>query len=129
MNPAFLLITRTMRVISTMRHAGHFHHAPCGSFPPCISPPSPFPPADPFCFQSYRWGTYDGVKANVGATATCITQTFPVAAYATTPVAAPLRSNTGFSIEDGDNIFGPFDAGFSLVRFFLNIVSASAAVL
>lgn len=57
--------------------------------------------------------TYNGVAASYSASGTCITQTFPAPAYTSTPVAAPLLSNIGYTL-NGVNVYGPFEAGFSL---------------
>jgi len=50
----------------------------------------------------------------------CIQQTMPAPAYATTPAAAPLRSVIGYSISGGENLYGPMDAGFTLSQVFFD---------
>jgi hypothetical protein len=62
------------------------------------------------CANNNRWGIYDGAQFG-NHQASCVKQTFPAV---TGPSAAPLRSNVGYSISGGVNIYGPFEAGFSL---------------
>ena len=68
-------------------------------------------------FDCWQVGIYSGVSSGKpGGQAACLTQTLPDPSYSTTPTAAPLRNVVGFSAAGGTNIYGPFDAGFSLVR-------------
>lgn len=57
--------------------------------------------------------TQNGASVGLNApTATCITQALPAPAYASPPLAAPLRGRVGLAIH-GENIYGPMDAGFT----------------
>ena len=58
--------------------------------------------------------TYSGAASSFpGTTGSCITQTFPAPSFTSTPAAAPLLSNCGYTL-NGLNVYGPFEAGFTV---------------
>ena len=57
--------------------------------------------------------TYNGAPSSFPSTGSCITQTFPAPAFTNTPIATPLLSNIGYTL-NGVNLYGPFEAGFTL---------------